>query len=57
MTNYDTDTEQVRIAYLLRAAAYALETTGDLSREEVYEIIDECLTTAQTLYPLTEEEE
>ena len=46
-----------RIAYLLRAAAYALETPGDLNRDEIGEIIEECLALAQTLYPIDEESE
>ena len=48
--------DQERIAYVLRAAAYALETPGDLNTQERYDIIDEALVLAQTLVPLEEDE-
>ena len=47
---------QDRIAYILRAAAYALENPGDLNTAERYEIIDEALQLAHSLVPLEQDE-
>ena len=48
--------DTARIAYILRATAYALETPGDLNTAERYAIIDDALQLAQSLVPLEEDE-